>query len=149
MKEINQAYKQGNLAKLIQIEEHYHQGKIRVISKNKGLELKQQIDRLKQENKILKRQYKTLKDHWKSQRRTPEAKVVKTYHELKQKGIYPLDYMKQQSKARLAELEDIRDFVQRFRDKKISTKDFLNERNPSKEFAKFITNMFGFRLSWD
>lgn len=143
MKEVNQAYQAGNLAKLIQIEEQYHHGQIRVVN-HSGLALKQKVNRLKQENKILKRQYHTLKEDWKSQRRTPEAKVVKTYHSLREKGINPMSQMKRQSKARLAELEDIRDFVKRFRDRKMSTQEFLNERNPSKEFAKFVKSMFSF-----
>jgi hypothetical protein len=93
---------------------------------------------------MLNTQYQTLKQNWKSQRRTPEAQVVKTYHTLRKKRIHPIAYMKQKSKDRLVELERIRDFVKRFRDKKISTQEFLNERNPSKEIAKFVKNMFSF-----
>lgn len=52
--------------------------------------------------------------------------------------------MKQKSKDRLAELEKIRDFVKRFRDKKMSSQEFLNERNPSKEIAKSVKNMLSF-----
>lgn len=144
MKEVNQAYKAGDLAKLLQIEAQYYQGKIRAIGQDANLDLKEQIDRLQQENKMLNTQYQTLKQNWKSQRRTPEAQVVKTYHTLRKKRIHPIAYMKQKSKDRLVELERIRDFAKRFRDKKISTQEFLNERNPSKEIAKFVKNIFSF-----
>lgn len=144
MKEVNQAYKTGDLAKLLQIEAQYHQGKIRPIGQDSNLDLKEQIHRLQQENQILNTQYQTLKQNWKSQRRTPEAKLVKTYHTLEEKGVHPIAYMKQKSKDRLVELEKIRDFVKRFRDKKISTQEFLNERNPSKEIAKFVKSVFRF-----
>ncbi|MBP0013250.1 MAG: hypothetical protein J7545_02545 [Roseofilum sp. SBFL] len=142
MKEVNQAYQAGDLAQLIQIEAQYHHREIRAIDQDDNLDLNQQVNRLKQENQILKRQYQALKEDWKVQRHTPEAKVVKTYHSLREKGINPIAHMKQKSNSRLEKLEDIRYFVKRFRDRKISTQEFLNERNPSKEIAKFVKGLF-------
>jgi len=125
MQEVNEAYQQGDFAKLLEIERQQHSEEIIVGSQDNGSSLEKQRSQLIRENDVLKQQYEEIKQELRYLRRTHEGTIVTDYRRAAKEGIDPIAEMVEQAQAQLEVLTEIRDFVQDFRDKKITVEQFL------------------------
>lgn len=137
MKEVNRAYEEGDLARLIEIERQYELNKSIDLENASQSEIEKQCDRLEKDNQMLKTQYEEIKSELRWMRRTPEGEMVKEYRSLVKEGFDPIEETISQAEMHLQELENIRNFVADFRNKKITIKQFLqgptSVNRPSKE----------------
>ena len=125
MKEVNRAYQEGDIARLLEIERQHHlQENIDLNSTSKS-----EIERLclqrERDNELLATQYENLKQEGSIARNSPEGAMVKEYRAAKKQGLDAVAEMVSELKSQLQSLENIRNFVRDFRDKKITIKDFL------------------------
>ncbi len=123
MKEINKAYQDGDMAKLLEIEQKYQAGQ--VIDINSTDDLTRHCEQLNQHNVLLKNQYDTLLDELKWVKRSPEGAMVSDYRKAKKEGGNLIEQMLEETEEEIKVVEEIRDFVKNFRDKKITLKAFL------------------------
>ncbi|MDB9374189.1 molecular chaperone DnaJ [Nodularia sphaerocarpa] len=123
MKEINKAYQEGDLARLLEIEQQHQVGKILDI--NSEDDLTRQCTRIIQQNEILKHQYETLKEELRSVKRTPEGAMVSDCRKAAKDGLDAIGSMAEQVENEIKTIADIRDFVRDFREQKITIKEFL------------------------
>lgn len=123
MKEINRAYKDNDLAKLMEIASK------EVSEAELNLENEAELDRkyrlLIKENQLLHQQYEYLKKELSLAKNTPEGELVKDYRKGKKYGCDLIDEMVEMVEYELANIESLKNFVQDFRDKKITVKEFL------------------------
>ncbi len=123
MKEINKAYQEGDLARLLEIERQHQGGE--KINNNSEDDLTRKFNRLEQENEFLKTQYENLKRELRLVKRTPEGAMVSDYRKAVKVGIDPIAQMLAQVEGEVQVISSIRDFVKDFRDKKMTIKEFL------------------------
>jgi hypothetical protein len=123
MKEINKAYQEGDLARLLEIEQQHQIGTNIDISSED--DLTRQCTRITQQNEILKNQYETLKEELRSVKRTPEGAMVSDCRKAAREGIDAIGSMAEQVEAEIQTIAAIRDFVKEFREQKITIKEFL------------------------
>ena len=88
MKEINIAYKNGDLARLLEIEREKDQEKIKFSSNAQEKEW----ECLEKEIELLSQQYEQIKAEVREVKSTPEGNMVKQYRKSKQKGEYFMEY---------------------------------------------------------
>ena len=143
MKEVNRAYEEGDVARLLEIERQHHLQE-NIDLKNSG---KSEMERLclqrERDNELLATQYENLKTELRIARSSPEGEMVKEYRAAKKQGVDAVAEMVSELKAELQSLENIRDFVRDFRDKKITIKQFLagpdsNDNIPEEEILEMI-----------
>ncbi|HBB33556.1 MAG TPA: molecular chaperone DnaJ [Cyanobacteria bacterium UBA8803] len=148
MKEINKAYQEGDLARLLEIERQHQEGES--ISSNNEDDLTRQCNRLEQENELLKTQYETLKRELRMAKNTPEGELVSDCRKAKKAGIDPIGQMLEQVDSQLALISEIRDFVRDFRDQKMSFQEFLDGpevlRSLQREFIEDILEQMFYDL---
>jgi hypothetical protein len=148
MKEVNRAYSEGDLAKLLEIEKSYQSGKLISNENASSDDLQRLCERLEADNQILKTQYENLKHELGAVKNTPEGEMVKDYRACVKDGINPVEEMLSQAKKHLKEIEKIRDFIKDFRDKKMTIKEFLKgpasmrHRDPD-EMEDILQQMLG------
>ncbi|MDJ0616509.1 MAG: J domain-containing protein [Calothrix sp. MO_192.B10] len=123
MKEINKAYQEGDLARLLEIERQHQAGE--EIDNNSEDDLTRKYNRLERENEFLKTQYENLKRELRLVKRTPEGAMVSDYRKAIKVGIDPIAQMLSQVEGEVRVISSIRDFVKDFRDKKMTIKEFL------------------------
>lgn len=123
MKEINKAYQEGDLARLLEIERQYEVGE--AIDNNSEDDLSRRCKNIEQHNQILKTQYDKLKQELKLAKNTPEGSMVADYKKATKQGIDPIELMLETVQAQTKIVVEIRDFVKDFKDKKITIKEFL------------------------
>jgi hypothetical protein len=123
MKEINKAYQEGDLARLLEIERQHQLGEN--IDNNNEDDLNRRCKNLEQQNEILKTQYEKLKQELRLAKNTPEGAMVSDARKAAKHGIDATGVMLQQLESQIEIVVDIRDFIQNFRDKKITIKEFL------------------------
>lgn len=123
MKEINKAYQEGDLARLLEIEQQYQVGNY--INMNSADDLTRQCMRIEQQNQILKNQYETLKQELREMKHTPEGAMVSDCRKAAKVGIDPIGSMAEQVESEIETIAAIRDFVKNFREEKITIKEFL------------------------
>ena len=123
MKEINKAYQEGDLARLLEIEQKHQVGKI--VDINSEYDLTRQCTRIIQQNEILKHQYETLKQQLRSFKNTPEGAMVSDCRKAAKEGLDAIGSMAEQVENEIKTIADIRDFVKDFREQKITIKEFL------------------------
>lgn len=145
MKEINLAYKNGDYAKLLEIERQSNQEDFRASAQN---EQERQEIQLEKEIELLTEQLEQLKTELSQITSTPEGQMVKAYRKAKREGIDIIDETLEEGQVEIEVLEEIRDFVQDFRDRKITIKDFI--RGPvskmvvaPEELEDLLEAMFG------
>jgi soluble cytochrome b562 len=126
MKEINRAYEEGDLARLLEIERQYQVGKSIDLANASSSEIERQCDRLEQDNQLLANQYENLKSELRWMRATPEGDMVKSYRAIVKEGLDPIAQMVDDAERHIEELAKVRTFVKDFRDKKITIKEFLD-----------------------
>ena len=125
MKEINRAYKEGDLARLLEIEQQHQAGEAFSVDSSSENDLLRQCERLATNNQLLKTQYENLKRELRLVKNTPEGEMVKDYRAAVRQGIDPIQEMLAETEVRIQGVEKIRNFVRDFRDKKITIRQFL------------------------
>jgi hypothetical protein len=85
MKEINKAYQDGDLARLLEIERKYEVGE--TIDNNSEDDLSRRCRNIEQHNQILKNQYEKLKQELRLAKNTPEGSMVADYKKAAKQGI--------------------------------------------------------------
>ncbi len=124
MKEINKAYQEGDLAKLLEIE-RLHQVE-ESFSINSEDDLTRQCNKLEQHNEFLKTQYENLKSELRLAKNTNEGQMVSGYRKAVKGGIDPISQTVEQVESEIEVISSICNFVKDFKDKKITIKQFLN-----------------------
>ncbi|TVP56644.1 MAG: J domain-containing protein [Nodularia sp. (in: Bacteria)] len=123
MKEINKAYQEGDLARLLEIEQQHQVG--RAIDSNSEDDLTRQCKRIEQQNEILSTQYEKLKQELRLVKNTPEGAIVSDCRKASKEGIDAIGSMAEQVETEIKSIAAIRDFVRDFRQQKITIKEFL------------------------
>jgi hypothetical protein len=123
MKEINKAYQDGDLARLLEIEQQHEVGE--VIDNSSEDDLTRKCKLLEQQNKILKNQYEKLKGELRSTKNTPEGSMITDYKKASKKGFDPVNQMLEEVNSQVEVVSEIRNFVKTFREQKMTIKDFL------------------------
>jgi hypothetical protein len=123
MKEINKAYQEGDLARLLEIERKYEVGE--TIDNNSEDDLTRRCKNIEQQNQILKNQYEKLKQELRLAKNTPEGTMVADYKKAAKQGVDCIELMLETIQSQTKIVAEIRDFVQSFKDKKITIKEFL------------------------
>ena len=146
MKEINKAYQEGDMAKLLEIEQQHQAGE--VIDTDSESDLQRRCRILEQQNKLLKTQYENLKRELRLVKKTPEGLMVSDYRKAKRQGIDAIAEMLAEVEAEMKTIASIRNFVRDFRDRKLTIKDFLKGpielRDTSQELIEdLFEEMFG------
>jgi len=149
MQEVNEAYQQGDFAKLLEIERGQHNEENIVAAKDNESSLEKQRSQLIHENDILKQQYEEIKQELRYLRRTPEGTIVTDYRQATKAGIDPIGEMVEQAQDQLETLTEIRNFVRDFRDKKMTVEQFLAGPDLGTdltldEIESFLEEMFEF-----
>ena len=136
MKEINRAYEEGDMARLLELERQYELDKSINIENASSSEIERQCDRLEMDNKMLKNQYENIKSELRWMRRTSEGEMVKEYRSLVREGFDPIQEMVAAAEKHIKEMEELRNFVADFRDKKVTIKDFLKGPSVGKQTSE-------------
>ncbi len=123
MKEINKAYQEGDLARLLEIEQLYQVGES--IDSNSEDDLTRKCNRLEQQIEFLKNQFKTLKKELTNYKKTPEGAIVSDCRKAKKQGVDPMNEISQQMEYQVKVISEIRDYVKDFESSKMPVKDFL------------------------
>jgi hypothetical protein len=123
MKEINQAYQAGDLAKLLAIEKQHQMGEI--IDRDNEDDLTRRCAQVVQENEFLTSQFANLKQEIRQTKNTPEGSIVAEYKKLTKKGIDPIGEMVAETESQIQIVADVHKFVIDFRDKKMTIKEFM------------------------
>ncbi len=125
MKEVNRAYQEGDIARLLEIEKQHHlQEKLDPNSSNLT-EIERLCIRRQKDNQLLKTQYENLKKELRIARKTPEGELVKNYRACQKLGIDAVAEMLFRLEDRVKEIENLHDFVRDFRDNKITFSEFM------------------------
>jgi hypothetical protein len=124
MKEINQAYQAGDLARLLEIETQHQAGES--IDRNSEDEVTRKCDRVEQQNEFLKQQYENLKRELRQVKKTPEGAMVSDCKKVKKQGIEPMEQILAEMQEQIETVSQIRDFVRDFQQQKLSIKEFID-----------------------
>lgn len=125
MKEVNRAYEEGDIARLLEIERQHHlQEEIDLDLTNQS-ESQRRCLRREKDNQMLKEQYENLKKEVRMVRKAPEGEIVKEYRACQKEGIDMVSQMILEMESQIKDTESIRDFVKDFRNQKITLKEFL------------------------
>ncbi|MFN6483955.1 MULTISPECIES: J domain-containing protein [unclassified Nostoc] len=124
MKTINQAYQEGDLARLLEIERIHQVGE--VIDNNSEDDLTRKCRTIEQQNQILITQYENLKRELRLAKKTPEGTMVSDSRKAAKKGIDSMAIMVETIDNQIKVVSQIRDFVKDFREQKITIKEFLD-----------------------
>ncbi|MEL4897152.1 J domain-containing protein [Crocosphaera sp. Alani8] len=125
MKEVNKAYEEGDIARLLEIEKQHHsQQEIDLDNASKS-EIEKICLMREKDNELLRNQYENLKKELRMVRRTPEGKMVKEYRSCQKQGVDAMAALTRELEEQVKPIESIRDFVRDFRDKKITISEFL------------------------
>jgi len=123
MKEINKAYQDGDLARLLEIEQQHEVGE--TIDTNSEDDLTRKCARLEQQNQFLKAQHETLKRELRTFKKTPEGEMVSEFRKVEKHGFDPMDELSAQMETQISVIAEIRDYVRDFHSAKMTIKDFL------------------------
>ncbi len=113
-KEVNRAYQEGDIARLLEIERQHHlQENIDLNSTSKS-EIERLCLQLQRDNELLATQYENLKQEGSIARNSPEGEMVKEYRAAKKQGLDAVAEMVSELKSQLQSLENIRKGCPRF-----------------------------------
>ncbi|MCW5319407.1 molecular chaperone DnaJ [Nostoc sp. KVJ3] len=124
MKEINKAYQEGDLARLLEIERS--QQPLEIIDNNNEDDLTRRCRTLEQHNQILLAQYEKLKQELRLTKNTPEGTMVCDSRKAAKKGIDAMAAIVETIGNQINVVSEIRDFVKGFKEKKITIQEFLD-----------------------
>lgn len=145
MKEVNLAYQRGDLARLLAIEKQHELGV--TIDRSNADDLTLRCQQLEHENQLLQEQKTALNGELRQMKSSTAGLGLGDYNQLKKMGIHPIDTMVQQAQDELADVINLRDFVQSFLDKKITVAEFSrgpqrDEYFEEEDFDDFIISFF-------
>ncbi len=146
MQEINKAYQEGDLARLLEIEQKYEIGE--EIDDNNEDDLTRQCNRLEKRNILLRNQYEDLKQELRLVKNTSEGELVADYRRAKREKIDLISEMLKQLEKQVNLVKEIRNFVKNFKDKKITVNRFLEGPDifhtmRRERLEEMIAEMFG------
>ncbi|MGB3613284.1 MAG: J domain-containing protein [Elainellaceae cyanobacterium] len=151
MKEINRAYKSGDFARLLELEQQEEQNDIEdALSAEDDLE--RECKRLERENDKLNDQYEGIKQELRNLRNnTQEGVMVKTYRRAAKEGVDLVEELVDEAVEDVEMVEEIRDFVRDFRDRKITIQEFVDGPGPKspEEMIAALEEMLGVSVSFD
>jgi len=127
MKEINLAYKNGDLARLLAIEKQQELGEI--INRDSSDDLTRQCAKIEADNAFLINQLDNLKLQLKLTKKTQQGEMTAVFKKITKYGGDPLEQAIQEMEAHITVMEQLHQFVGDFRDRRITIKEFL--RGPS------------------
>jgi len=127
MKEINEAYQSGDLAKLLAIEKQQELGEI--INRDSSDDVTRRCAKVEAENEFLKNQLASLKQELRSTKNTDQGAITTEFKRMKKYGIDPIEATLSEVEMQIGIIEQVQKFVEGFRDRRITIKDFL--RGPS------------------
>jgi hypothetical protein len=123
MKEINEAYQSGDLAKLLAIEKQQELGEI--INRDSSDDITRRCAKVESENSFLKNQLENLKQELRSTKKTDQGAMTSEFKRMKKYGVDPIEVAMSQVEAQIGVVEQVQQFVSDFRDRRITIKDFL------------------------
>lgn len=123
MKEINLAYQDGDLARLLAIEKQQEVGVI--IDRDSSDELTRHCAKVEAENTYLKEQLETLKRQLKLTKRTQQGEMTAFFKKITKYGGDPMDEALHNIEHQIEMVEQIQQFVVDFRDRRITVNEFL------------------------
>jgi hypothetical protein len=123
MKEINQAYQAGDLAKLLTIEKQHQMGEI--IDRNNEDDLARRCERLERDNEFLKSQLTNIKQEIKLTKKTREGSMVAEFRKMTKAGYDPIGEALNETESQIKTIAEVLQFVVDFRDRKIAIKEFI------------------------
>ena len=139
MKEVNRAYTEGDVARLLEIERQHHQQEDIDLNQTTKSSIERLCLQREKDNQLLLTQYENLKRELRIARNTPQGQIVKDYRACQKQGIDAVAEMILELESQVQHVENIRNFVRDFRDGKITIKEFL--RGPVSEEAEEILEM--------
>jgi hypothetical protein len=151
MKEINRAYRENDLARLLEIERKHLEAES--LDRQNQSDIERRCQMLEEQNRILKSQYETLKKELRLVKNTPEGAMLSDYRKAKREKIDLVERLSEEIAHENEAIAELRDFVKDFRDGKITLKDFLSElpsRNDLRQeiMEQFMEEMFG-EMEWE
>ncbi len=123
MKELNQAYQNGDLAKLLAIEKQHQMGEM--IDRDNADELTRRCARIEQENDFLKSQHDSLKQELRLAKNSQEGVMAIEHRKFTKAGFDPISEVLVEAEEQCQLMQDLHDFVVKFRDRRITIKEFL------------------------
>jgi len=138
MKEINIAYRSGDFARLLEIDRQSEKGHFKASSSHSNSE--RACLQLEQEIELLTQQYEDIKAELREVKETPQGKMVKEYRKVQREGENLVNIWLEEIQIELAFLENLRNFVKDFRDKKVTLQQFL-QGPPSSIFAEDLEDL--------
>jgi predicted nucleic acid-binding Zn-ribbon protein len=123
MKEINEAYQSGDLAKLLAIEKQQELGEI--INRDSADDVTRRCAKVEAENAFLKNQLTSLKQELRLTKKTDQGAMTTEFKRMQKYGIDPIEAALSEVEAQIGIIEQVQKFVSDFRDRRITIKDFL------------------------
>jgi hypothetical protein len=127
MKEVNSAYQQRDLARLLELERKYEAGEKITVESSSESEVKRQCEQLEKDNLLLQAQYENLKAEVRQIRNSEEGQIVTEYRRAQRQRWDFISQLLEEEKMQVNTLEEFRNLVGRLRDRKIGVKKFLRE----------------------
>jgi predicted nucleic acid-binding Zn-ribbon protein len=127
MKEINLAYQNGDLARLLEIEKQ--QELEALIDRDSSDDLTRHCAKVESENSFLKEQLATLKQQLKRTKKTQQGEMTAVFKRITKYGGDPIGEALCEFEAHVEVVEQLHKFVLDFRDRRITIQEFL--RGPS------------------
>jgi hypothetical protein len=123
MKEINEAYQSGDLAKLLAIEKQQELGEI--INRDSSDDITRRCAKVESENSFLKNQLENLKQQLHLTKKTEQGAMTSEFKRMQKHGVDPIEVALSEVEAQIGVVEKVQQFVSDFRDRRITIKDFL------------------------
>ena len=123
MKEINLAYQDGDLARLLAIEKQQELGAI--IDRDSSDDLTRHCAKVEAENTYLKDQLETIKRQLKLTKKTQQGEMTAFFKKITKYGGDPMGEALHEIESQISVIEQMYQFVVDFRDRRITIKEFL------------------------
>lgn len=123
MKEINLAYQNGDLARLLEIEKQ--QELEALIDRDSSDDLTRHCAKVESENSFLKNQLAMLKQQLKLTKKTQQGEMTAAFKKITKYGGDPIGEALFEFEAHVEAIEQLHKFVLDFRDRRITIQDFL------------------------
>jgi len=123
MKEINLAYQDGDLARLLAIEKQQELGLI--IDRDSSDDLTRHCAKVEAENTYLKEQLETLKQQLKMTKKSEQGEITAVFKKISKYGGDPIADALREAETQISAIEQTYQFVVDFRDRRMTIKEFL------------------------
>ncbi|CAN1210448.1 Molecular chaperone DnaJ [Tumidithrix helvetica PCC 7403] len=123
MKEINLAYQNGDLARLLAIEKQQEIGE--VINRDSSDDLTRQCVRVEADHAFLKKQLDNLKLQLKLTKNTQQGEITAVFKKIAKYGGDPIGEALSEMEAQIEVIAQLHQFIVDFRDRRMTIKEFL------------------------